>query len=66
MNTLRKLLPLAAIALMCIACAKATGADNTEITNNPMTQQTPDTASVRVLVKTTAGNFTVLLYGDTP
>ena len=51
---------------MCIACAKATGADNTEITNNPMTQQTPDTASVRVLVKTTAGNFTVLLYGDTP
>ena len=66
MNTLRKLLPLAAIALMCIACAEATGADNTEITNNPMTQQTPDTASVRVLVKTTAGNFTVLLYGDTP
>ena len=31
-----------------------------------MTQQTADTASVRVAVRTTAGNFTVLLYGDTP
>ena len=66
MNMLRKLLPLAAIALLCGAGANAPGADNTETNHDPMTQQTPDTASVRVLVKTTAGNFTVLLYGDTP
>lgn len=31
-----------------------------------MTQQTPDTADVRIGVKTTLGSFTVLLYGDTP
>lgn len=31
-----------------------------------MTQQTPDTTSVKVAVETTKGNFTILLYGDTP
>lgn len=31
-----------------------------------MTQQPADTASVKVAVKTTDGDFTVLLYGDTP
>ncbi|MDE6135714.1 MAG: peptidylprolyl isomerase [Muribaculaceae bacterium] len=31
-----------------------------------MTTQTPDSASVRVAVETTKGNFTILLYGDTP
>lgn len=31
-----------------------------------MSTETTDTASVRVQVKTTMGDFTVLLYGDTP
>lgn len=63
------LAPLAALAVLC-AC-KATGAadtaaapkDSIEMTQN---QQNPDTASAKVLVETTMGNFTVLLYGDTP
>lgn len=37
-----------------------------EIQQEDMTAQTPDTASVRVAVETTKGNFTILLYGDTP
>ena len=63
------LAPLAALAVLC-AC-KATGAadtaaapkDSIEMTQH---QQNPDTASAKVLVETTMGNFTVLLYGDTP
>lgn len=63
------LAPLAALAVLC-AC-KATGAadtaaapkDSIEMTQP---QQNPDTASAKVLVETTMGNFTVLLYGDTP
>lgn len=61
------LAPLAAMALLC-AC-KATGADAAGVPasdSTHMTQQTPDTASAKVLVETTMGNFTVLLYGDTP
>lgn len=61
------LAPLAALAVMC-AC-KASGTADTGVTPNDsieMTQQTPDTASAKVLVETTMGNFTVLLYGDTP
>lgn len=57
----------AAMALLC-AC-KATGADAAGVPASEstiMTQQTPDTASAKVLVETTMGNFTVLLYGDTP
>jgi len=61
------LAPLAALAVMC-AC-KATGTADPGVSANDsieMTQQTPDTASAKVLVETTMGNFTVLLYGDTP
>ncbi len=59
--------PLAALAVMC-AC-KATGSTDSGVSANDsiqMTQQTPDTASAKVLVETSMGNFTVLLYGDTP
>lgn len=56
-----------AVMLLLNACARSTEANNTEIPpQEEMTEPTPDTASVKVLVKTTEGNFTVLLYGDTP
>lgn len=43
------------------------GAKTDKDTTATMTQATAtDTASARVLVKTTKGDFTVLLYGDTP
>lgn len=61
-------MPGIASALLCMACggnseATASTPQNDKLT---MTEQTPDTASVRVAVKTTMGDFTVLLYGDTP
>lgn len=57
----------AALALFC-SCKASSPADTAAITNDStnMTVQTPDTASAKVLVETTMGNFTVLLYGDTP
>lgn len=59
--------PLAALAVMC-SCKTSGTADATLPANDSieMTQQKPDTASAKVLVETTMGNFTVLLYGDTP
>ncbi len=67
MKILRTLLPLDAIALLFAACAGSDAASAAESNNSTeMTEQTPDTASVKVAVKTTAGDFTVLLYGDTP
>lgn len=61
------LIPIMAVALM-FSCRTAGAAENgtSESDTTDMTQQTPDTASARVLVETTMGNFTVLLYGDTP
>lgn len=67
MKLLRGLWPALAAMLLMSACARSTEANNTDIQpEEEMTEQTTDTASVKVLVKTTAGNFTVLLYGDTP
>lgn len=67
MKLLRSLWPAFAAIFLLSACARSTEANNTEIqSEEEMTEQTPDTASVKVLVKTTAGSFTVLLYGDTP
>ena len=67
MNFMRFLVPGLASALLLMACGKADEASATTPEKNiTMTEQTADTASVRVAVKTTAGDFTVLLYGDTP
>lgn len=59
------------IGMTVALCAcKAQSADatteNTETTATDMTSQTPEQKPARVLVETTMGNFTVLLYGDTP
>ncbi len=49
------------------ACSKTQAQpETTEENITTMATQTPDTASAKVEIKTTAGNFTVLLYGDTP
>lgn len=52
---------IAAIAGSCTPQAAAT-TDHTDMTDKNI----PDTASAKVEVATTAGNFTILLYGDTP
>lgn len=68
MKKMRVALFFAALTILMAACAKAS-TDTNATDNNPqtdMTSQTTDTASVKVAVKTTAGDFTVLLYGDTP
>ncbi len=72
MQTLRTLAALAALTICTLTGCRASGGD-TEVapdvtdsieTQNPIME--PDTNSVKVAVETTAGNFTVLLYGDTP
>lgn len=55
-----------ALLLSVCACSQKAQANAEPINSQDMTTQTPDTASARVLVETTAGNFTILLYGDTP
>ncbi|MDE6854692.1 MAG: peptidylprolyl isomerase [Muribaculaceae bacterium] len=60
------LIPVAT-AMLAMACAgKAESNGNQTKQETTMTKQTPDTADVRIGVKTTLGSFTVLLYGDTP
>lgn len=54
---------LGMVSMTSCSGTTATGAQTTVSMDN---KQTPDTASARVEVETTAGNFTVLLYGDTP
>lgn len=71
MKALRNFLLGLAPAILFMACgtgseANASTADTSTDKNTEMTQQTTDTASVKVAVSTTAGDFTVLLYGDTP
>lgn len=68
MKKMRIALLLAALTILMAACAKASTDTNATDNNSQtdMTSQTTDTASVKVAVKTTAGDFTVLLYGDTP
>ena len=57
-------------AAMIVAAATAgcgsKSAASPEATTQMKEQNTPDTASAKVEVATTAGNFTILLYGDTP
>lgn len=54
----------AALAVACGSTAQANQEDNkTDMTENT---NTPDTTSAKIEVATTAGNFTILLYGDTP
>lgn len=66
MKLFRIIIP-ALMPLMAM-CACSRSAEGQVPTTKPTTDmtQTTDTASVKVLVKTTAGDFTVLLYGDTP
>lgn len=68
MKKMRIALLFAALTILMAACAKASTDTNATDNNSQtdMTSQTTDTASVKVAVKTTAGDFTVLLYGDTP
>lgn len=68
MKKMRIALLFAALTILMAACAKASNDTNATDNNSQtdMTSQTTDTASVKVAVKTTAGDFTVLLYGDTP
>ena len=66
-----KLLSAAAIVLFCASCSKAKAEDvaHTETNssqNNMENSQPADTNSVKVKVETSVGDFTVLLYGDTP
>lgn len=56
----------AVLALFFISACSKSQAEQPEKDSQEMTEQTTDTASVKVEVKTTAGDFTVLLYGDTP
>lgn len=52
-----------AICFAAMACNSGASAKNDTNMNNTLT---PDTASIKVEVETTEGNFTVMLYGDTP
>lgn len=55
---------VAALTVACGSTAQANQEDNkTDMTENT---NTPDTTSAKIEVATTAGNFTILLYGDTP
>ena len=66
-----RMMPLIAAAVMTASCGARAAADpagdkTTEKDSMSTTTATPDTASARVLVHTSAGDITVLLYGDTP
>lgn len=65
-----KFILAAAVALGCMAlgaCTKSQAAAATNIDSMAeINTTTPDTTSAKVEVETTMGNFTVLLYGDTP
>lgn len=60
-----------AVLLLCFAACSAKPANKRTAAKPTTTQkakmaQTTDTASAKVLIKTTEGDITVLLYGDTP
>lgn len=67
---IRKLLLFASIVISMAACSKAKSEPANEQTTIDSEMETnanqADSANVRVLVKTTMGDFTVMLYGDTP
>lgn len=63
------LLPLMMLGAYACKAGAADASENNESTSPTMTQTATaqaDTASVKVGVKTSMGDFTVLLYGDTP
>ena len=74
MNTSSTRCVLLAAILLIIglgSCSGSRNSDATESNTNNMTDTNtpntiPDTASAKVRVETTLGNFTILLYGDTP
>lgn len=60
---------MACAAAICMAaCGNSASGTSASATDNDSTmiEMATDTASVKVEVKTTLGDFTVLLYGDTP
>ncbi len=70
---MKKFIAMAALALSMAACSataagdKAQAADSTATKTDTVMNTTPiDSGAVKVEVETSAGNFTVLLYGDTP
>jgi len=62
-NILAKTIGAGMICFAAISCQSGSTANNDNNMNNT---QATDTSSVKVEVETTEGNFTVLLYGDTP
>ena len=68
-NLVKSLFAVAAV-IFCLSCSKANAEQaeiNSKQTENEMDNTQPtDTNSVKVKVETTAGDFTVLLFGDTP
>lgn len=60
-----KLKALAFAAIFAASISACSGAKASQENDNTMENQT-DTTSVKVEVETTLGDFTVLLYGDTP
>ncbi len=66
---IKKALLLAALAFGLAACSSSANKDanQADSENQPsLNEMETDTTSVKVEVKTTVGDFTVLLYGDTP
>lgn len=66
-NIFSRVIGLGIICFAAMACNSGASAKNDNDTKITMDNtQTPDTTSARVEVETTEGNFTVMLYGDTP
>ena len=68
---MRKVLFMLAAVMLCMSSCQAgstkTGSSETDSTNTIKDNTMPtDTNSVKVAISTTAGDITVLLYGDTP
>lgn len=66
----RKLFSITAAIMLLTACGASGNAEssenNSQSDDSTMNIQPSDTASARVEIRTTMGDFTVLLYGDTP
>ena len=60
------LLPTLILAASCARSGEASATTSSLTDTETITMTTPDTTSVKVAVKTTEGDFTVILYGDTP
>ena len=70
---MKNFIAMAALAFGLAACSATSGGDKAQASDSTATKTdtvmntTPtDSGAVKVEVETTAGNFTVLLYGDTP